>query len=170
MVVLGILGARNALTKQIMQDEILNPILDDLGKDQIKKILLPSEPLSSTYIECWAQRQGILTIPLKSDWVNNGRRAGVVRDLQIQKECNVFLIFEGPKSRYYLDLAERIAKKNADVRVYVVESKSISPVLLQADQERQFTIDEVSEKELLTLPKMWSSTATKPTKCLIEDD
>jgi hypothetical protein len=179
MVVLGILGARNAITKQIMQDEILNPILDDLGKDQIKKILLPSEPLSSTYIECWAQRQGIETMLLKSDWVNNGRRAGVVRDAQIQKECNAFLIFEGPKSRYYLDLAERIAKKNADVRVYVVESKSVSPVLLQADQESRFTINEASEKELLTNPKagvnvntldkMWS-TANKPTKCLIEDD
>ena len=186
MSVLGILGARNAITKQIMQDEILNPILDDLGKGQIKKILLPSEPLSSTYIECWAQRQGIATMPLKSDWVNNGRRAGVVRDAQIQKECNAFLIFEGPKSRYYLDLAERIAKKHgSDVKVYVVESKSVSPVLLQADQESRFTIDEASEKEMLTipkagvntlpkvgvntLPKMWS-TATKSTKCLIEDD
>jgi hypothetical protein len=167
MVVLGILGARNAITKQIMQDEILNPILDDLGKDQIKKILLPSEPLSSTYIECWAQRQGIQTVPLKSDWINNGRRAGLVRDAQIQKECSAFLIFEGPKSRYYLDLAERIAKKNADVKVYVVESKSVSPLLLQTDQESRFTIDEASEKELLTIPKMWS---TKPTKCLIEDD
>jgi hypothetical protein len=60
-----------------------------------------------------------------------------------------------------------VSKKNADVRVYVVESKSVSPVLLQADQERQFTIDEASEKELLTLPKMWS---TQKTKCLIEDD
>jgi len=178
MVVLGILGARNAITKQIMQDEILNPILDDLGKDQIKKILLPSEPLSSTYIECWAQRQGIQTVQLKSDWINNGRRAGVVRDAQIQKECGAFLIFEGPKSRYYLDLAERIAKKHgSDVRVYVVESKSVSPVLLQTDQESRFTIDEASEKEMLTnpkagvntLPKMWS-TASKPTKCLIEDD
>ena len=177
MAVLGILGARNAITKQIMQDEILNPILDDLGKNQIKKILLPSEPLSSTYIECWAQRQGIPTMPLKSDWVNNGRRAGVVRDAQIQKECSAFLIFEGPKSRYYLDLAERIAKRHgSDVRVYVVESKSISPVLLQADQESRFTIDEVSEKEMLTipkagvntLPKMWSTSQT--TKCLIEDD
>ena len=177
MAVLGILGARNAITKQIMQDEILNPILDDLGKNQIKKILLPSEPLSSTYIECWAQRQGIPTMQLKSDWVNNGRRAGVVRDAQIQKECSAFLIFEGPKSRYYLDLAERIAKRHgSDVRVYVVESKSISPVLLQADQESRFTIDEVSEKEMLTipkagvntLPKMWSTSQT--TKCLIEDD
>jgi hypothetical protein len=91
-----------------------------------------------------------------------------VRDAQIQKESSAFLMFEGPKSRYYLDLAERIAKKHgSDVKVYVVESKSVSPVLLQTDQESRFTIDETSEKELLTIPKMW---ATKPAKCLIEDD
>lgn len=166
MVVLGILGARNAISKQIMQDEILNPILDDLGKDQIKKILLPSEPLSSTYIECWAQRQGIQTLLLKSDWINNGRRAGVVRDAEIQKECNAFLIFEGPKSRYYLDLAERIAKKHgSDVRVYVVESKSVSPVLLEVDRENIYNIIEKHEKEILTIPKMFATA-----KCMIVDE
>jgi len=167
MTVLGILGARNAINKQIMQDEILNPILDDIGKNRIKKILLPSEPLSSTYIECWAQRQGIPTILLKSDWIQNGKRAGVVRDAQIQKECSAFLIFEGPKSRYYLDLAERIAKKNAEVRVYVVESKSVSPVLLEADPEI-FTIDSSKERDILTIPQMFAT--GQRTKCLIEDD
>jgi len=165
--VLGILGARNAITKQIMQDEILNPILDDLGKKP-SKILLPSEPLSSTYIECWAQRQDIPTVLVKSDWIQNGRRAGVVRDYEIQKESNVFLLFEGPKSRYYLDLAERIVKKRGaeGCRVYVVESKSISPVLLEADLETRYTVADNDEKEILTLPKMWSN----KTKCLIDDD
>ena len=55
---LGVLGARNALTKQIMQDEILIPVLDDLG-NKIKKVMLPAEPLSSTYIECYATRNNI---------------------------------------------------------------------------------------------------------------
>ena len=73
--ILGVLGARNALTKQIMQDEILNPVLDDLGKKPMK-ILLPAEPLSSAYIECWAGRQDIPVDLIKSDWVRNGRRAG----------------------------------------------------------------------------------------------
>jgi len=109
-IILGVLGARNAITKQIMQDEILGPILDDLEKPPTK-ILLPAEPLSSTYIECWAGRQDIPVELIKSDWGRDGRRAGVVRDYRIEKESTAFLVFEGPKSRYYLDLAERIAKK-----------------------------------------------------------
>jgi len=164
--ILGILGARNSISKQLMQDEILNPILDDLSK-RPSKILLPSEPLSSTFIECWAQRTGIPTISIKPDWITNGRRAGVMRDAQIQKECNTFLVFEGPKSRYYLDLATRIAKNRRDCRVYIVEAKSVSPELLEVDQATHITIDEKQEASILTLPGMWSS---KATKCLITDD
>ena len=157
--ILGILGARNSITKQIMQDEILNPILNDLA-NKPTKILMPSEPISSTYVECWAQRAGIPCFPVKSDWIANGRRAGVMRDLQIQKECNAFLIFEGPKSRYYMDLATRIAKRGCPV--YVVEAKTVSPVLLEVDQV--IDINEKDEADILTLTKMWS------TKCLITDD
>ena len=165
--ILGVLGARNALTKQIMQDEILNPVLDDLGKKPTK-ILLPAEPLSSAYIECWAGRQDIPVDLMKSDWVRNGRRAGVLRDAYIEKESTALLIFEGPKSRYYLDLAERIAKKRGNsVPVYVVTATSVSPVLLEIDQATHVTVTEDEEKAILTLPKMWSS---KPTKCLILDD
>jgi len=165
--ILGVLGARNALTKQIMQDEILNPVLDDLGKKPTK-ILLPAEPLSSAYIECWANRQDITVDLMKSDWVRNGRRAGVLRDAYIEKESTALLIFEGPKSRYYLDLAERIAKKRGNsVPVYVVAATSVSPVLLEIDQATHVTVTEDEEKAILTLPKMWSP---KPTKCLIMDD
>jgi hypothetical protein len=84
-----------------------------------------------------------------------------MRDLQIQKECNAFLVFEGPKSRYYLDLATRIAK-NKGCPVYVVEAKTVSPVLLEVDQV--IDINEKDEADILTLTKMWS------TKCLITDD
>jgi hypothetical protein len=163
-VILGILGARNSLSKQIMQDEILNPILDDLKQKPVK-VLLPAEHLSSAYVECWASRQEIPVDLMKSDWIRNGRRAGVLRDAFIEKESNAFLIFEGPKSRYYLDLAERIAKKRGcAVPVYVVESKTVSPVLLEVEQVTRHMIDEAQEKAILTLPSMWS------TKCLIMDD
>ena len=165
--ILGILGARNALTKQILQDEILTPILDDLGKNPVK-ILLPAEPLSSTYIECWATRQDIPVDLVKSDWIRNGRRAGVLRDACIEKEATAFLIFEGPKSRYYLDLAERIAKKRTStVPVYVVQANSVSPVLLEVDREAHITVSEKEEKDILTLPAMWKS---KQTPCLITDE
>jgi len=167
--ILGVLGARNAITKQIMQDEILNPILDDLQKKP-SKILLPAEPLSSTYIECWATRKDIPVELIKSDWALDGRRAGVIRDYRIEKESTALLIFEGPKSRYYLDLAERIAKKQSkitsDFRVYVVSANSVSPVLLEVDQVQQFSVSEKDEKDILTLPKLWST----KNKCMITDD
>ena len=162
-IILGILGSRNAITKQILQDEILNPILDDLEKPPTN-VIAPSEPLSSTFIECWATRSNIPIQMVKSDWVKNGRRAGVLRDAQIEKECNTFLIFEGPKSRYYLDLAERIAKKRSSSKVYVVHANSVSPVLLEVEQAKH-DIDPEVEKEILTLPSMW-----KQTKCLLTDD
>lgn len=162
---LGVLGSRNALTKQIMQNEILNPILDDIEKP-IKKVVLPDDTLSSTYIECWANRKDIEVELVKSDWAMNGKRAGVFRDLQIEKQSNVLLVFEGPRSRYYLDLAERIAKRRPECPIYVVEANSVTPVLLEVDYTPRNAISEKEEKDILTLPKMFK----KQTKCLITDD
>ena len=166
--ILGVLGARNTLTKQIIQDEILNPILDDLAVKP-SRVLVPSEPMSSTYIECWANRTGIPIDSVKSDWVKNGRRAGIIRDAYIEKEATALLIFEGPKSRYFLDLAERIAKKRPEMKVYVVESKGVTPTLLEVEATTRFHIKEEDEAAILTLPKMWASSA-KSTTCLIKDD
>lgn len=163
---LGVLGARNALTKQIMQDEILIPVLDDL-ENKIKKVMLPAEPLSSTYIECYATRNNIAVDLVKSDWIRNGRRAGVLRDAAIEKEATALLIFEGPKSRYYLDLAERIAKRRPTCPVYVVAANTVSPVLLEVDQAIHHSVSEKDEKEILTLPSIWS---TRQTKCLLTDE
>jgi len=166
--ILGVLGARNTVTKQIIQDEILNPILDDLAIKP-SRLLVPSEPMSSTYIECWATRNGIPIDSVKSDWVKNGRRAGIIRDAYIEKEATALLIFEGPKSRYFLDLAERIAKRRPEIKVYVVESKGITPTLLEVEATARFHIKEEDEAAILTLPKMWASSA-KSTTCLIKDD
>lgn len=160
--VLGVLGARNALSKQIMQDKILTPILNDLG-NKPTKILLPSEPLSSTFIECWATRNNIPSTMIKSDWVQHGKRAGILRDSTIEKESTALLVFEGPRSRYFLDLAERIAKRRPEYRVYVVEAKSVSPVLLEVDRATRYMITEEVEQEILkpaknqqTLTQLWS--------------
>lgn len=160
--ILGVLGARNALSKQIMQDEILTPILNDLG-NKPTKILLPSEPLSSTFIECWATRNNIPSTMIKSDWVQHGKRAGILRDSTIEKESTALLVFEGPRSRYFLDLAERIAKRRPECRVYVVEAKSVSPVLLEVDRATRYMITEEVEQEILkpaknqqTLTQLWS--------------
>jgi len=163
---LGVLGSRSALTKQIMQNEILNPILDDMDRP-LKKVILPDDTLSSTYIECWANRKDIEVELVKSDWTMHGKRAGVFRDLQIEKQSNILLVFEGPRSRYYLDLAERIAKRRPECPIYVVEANSVTPVLLEVDFTPRNAISEKHEKEILTIPIMF---AKKSQKCLINDD
>jgi len=149
-----------------MQNEILNPILDDMEKP-IKKVILPEDTLSSTYIECWANRKDIQVDYMKSDWTNYGKRAGVFRDLQIEKQSSVILVFEGPRSRYYLDLAEKIAKRRPDCPIYVVEASSVTPVLLEVDFTNKRSISDKDEKEILTIPKMFAKNSQK---CLINDD
>ena len=160
--VLGVIGSRNALTKQIIQHEILNPILDDLGGELIK-VICPEEPLSSTFIECWADRKGIPITLLKSEWVNYGKKAGVMRDYQIEKNSTALLVFEGPRSRFYLDMAEKIAKRRPDCPVYVVAADSVSPVLLEVD----YSVTLKEEVDILTIPKMFGSAKAK---CLITED
>lgn len=156
---LGVLGARNAITKQILQHEILNPIFDDLN-GKINKVILPEEPLSSTYIEAWATQHGIEATMLKSDWVTHGKKGCVLRDAQIEKQSTALLVFEGPRSRYYLSLAERIAKRRPKFPIYLVSADSVSPVLLEVD----YPVTEKEEKDILTIPQMFAGR-----KCLIED-
>lgn len=161
----GVLGSRGSITKQIMHDEIIIPIMDDLkthGKN-ISRVILPEEPLSSAFIDCWAKRQNIHVDLMKSDWATHGRRAGVFRDAMIEKSSSALLVFEGPKSRYYLELAEKIAKRRPECLVYLVEANSISPILLEVDDTVRFKVTEKEEKEILTIPKMFA-------KCLIKDD
>jgi hypothetical protein len=166
--ILGVIGARNSLTKQILQNEILNPILDDLGK--IDKILLPEEHLTSAYIEAWAIKKDIDYDFIKSDWLNYGKKASILRDGQVEKQSTALLVFEGPRSRFYLDFAERIAKKRSDCKVYVVEAKTVEPVLLDIQNTRQIT--EKEEADILTIPKMFATAngVSSAKKCLISDE
>ena len=161
--VLGVLGSRNALTKQIIQHEILNPILDDLGGD-LAKIICPEEPLSSTFIECWSDMKGIPVTLFKSEWINYGKKAGVMRDYQIEKNSSALLVFEGPRSRFYHDMAEKIAKRRPDCPVYVVAADSVSPVLLEVE----YSVTMKEEADILTIPKMFGL-SSKKAMCLIND-
>ena len=157
-VTLGVLGAKNSISKQILQNEILDPILNDLSSKPVR-MFLPAEPISSAFAEGWAGRHDIPVELVKSDFVKHGRKASILRDASIEKACSVLVVFEGPRSRYYMDLAERIAKRNPDKLIYVVEAKDVSPVLLEVEQVKpMFISDEVEEqilKQVNTLDKMW---------------
>lgn len=172
-VILGILGSRNALTKQILQDEILNPVLDDLG-GKIDRILLPADSLSSTFIECWAGRKDIPCAAIKSDFVNYGRKASVMRDLRIEKECTCFIVFEGPRSQYYMNKATQIAKRYPERRVYIIAANDVSPTLLEIEAPRGIEISADTEAEIFkkptqTLDTMWGLKRASP-PCLLVDD
>jgi hypothetical protein len=137
--------------------------LDDLGGD-LTKVICPEEPLSSTFIECWADRKGIPFSALKSEWVTYGKKAGVMRDYQIEKNSSALLVFEGPRSRFYIDMAEKIAKRRPSCPVNVVAADSVTPVLLDVDYSESLK----EEADILTIPKMFGLSYAK-SKCLIED-
>jgi hypothetical protein len=58
-------------------------------------------------------------------------------------------------------------KKRADVKVYIVNANSVTPILLEVDQTPQLSVSEKEERDILTLPKLWAKTTTK---CMIQDD
>ena len=171
--VLGILGARNELTKQILQQEVLDPVLDDLAKKPTR-ILVPAEPLSSSFIEAWGERKGIPVESIKSDWIRHGKKASVLRDARIEKDSCAYIIFEGPRSRYYVNLAEKLAKRYEENPVYIVHKDGVSPILLEVERVRPVQISDEVEAEVLkkpnTLDAMWGLKATKSTPCLIQDE
>jgi hypothetical protein len=172
--ILGVLGARNELTKQILQQEVLDPILEDLPKKPTQ-ILVPDEPLSSSFIEAWGERKGIPVVSMKSDWMRHGKKASVLRDARIEKESCAYLIFEGPRSRYYVNLAEKLAKRYEEKPVYIVHKDTVSPILLEVERVRPMMIEDSVEAEILkkpnTLLSLWGvKPATKSTPCLIQDD
>lgn len=177
--ILGVLGARNSLTKHILQEEILDPVFNDLNKKPTR-VLLPAEPLSSTFIECWAARKDIHVDLLRSDYAAHGRRAGVLRDARIEKDATAYIVFEGPKSSFYMKLAERIAKKYPDRPVYLIASNTVSPVLLEVEQVKPAFISDDLEAEILgkgvPMGNQKKSTDIRlffgapTTKCLLTDD
>jgi hypothetical protein len=119
---LGILGTHNQITKQEIHEKILHPLMSILGRLP-DKILLPSEGTSSVYISLWAQRQSVDTHCVDADWKKFQRKAGILRDARIVKECTHLLSFVGVKSRKNEQVAIREAKKGK--QVFLVEPNPI---------------------------------------------
>ena len=108
--ILGILGQNNQITEQDLQDRVLVPILQDIGRVP-EKILLSCEGNSSIYVQEWAETLRIITQLFHCDWARNGKMAQILRDDRIQKECTHLLVFLGPRSTRLEKLGERMAKK-----------------------------------------------------------
>lgn len=128
--ILGILGTRTQIDKKSLYSNILEPLVDSIGKTP-EQIILPSESVSSAYISLWADDKNIPTQALQADWFKLGRRAKFLRDSSIQQQATHYLVFEAPKSIFYEQLAVRLAKKHPG-RVFTVDSSN-APSIAQLE-------------------------------------
>jgi hypothetical protein len=119
--ILGILGASEHFTKQSILDEIMNPILSELGR-MPSSLLLPAEGTSSTLLAVWAERLNVTSSEYECDWRTLGKRARAMRDARILREATHLILFCGAKSDYYEKIATREVKKGRVV--YAVDGKT----------------------------------------------
>ena len=110
VIVLGILGYTNKISESDLQDNILTLLLQELGRIP-DKILLPSDGNSSIYIQEWADSLRIKTQMFHSDWMRYGKRAQMIRDDRIEKECTHMLLFLSDRTTRLEKKAESLVKK-----------------------------------------------------------
>lgn len=122
---LGVLGIHNQITKEEIHEKVLHPLMSVLGR-MPDKIILPSEGTSSAFISIWAERNHIDTQSVEADWRKFQRKAGILRDARILKECSHLLTFVGIKSRSNEATAIRHAKKGK--QVFLVEPNPVELV------------------------------------------
>jgi len=111
-IVLGIFGTRTrkALSERKLLEEVLTPILQELGRIP-DKVLVPSEGDSSAIIELWAESLRIPCHAITADWGRVGKAAVYMRDARIQAEATHVLIFLSNRSTRYEKLAEQMATR-----------------------------------------------------------
>ena len=152
--ILGILGQRQDLTRDQITD-ILNAITEDLLP--INKIICPEEGSSSIHIETWADNNKIPFESYKSDWTTNGKASRAIRDKQIESEAKYFLIFLGPRSDYYKQVAERIALKGGDdVSVFIQPyslKESIEQLIIEQPEKKPLSSSSPIKERGRTLNK-----------------
>ena len=140
---LGVLGSTNKITPHVLMEQVLNPILQELGRIP-DEVLVPFEGDSSIYIQEWAKRLAIRTKVYEADWKRSGRAAQIIRDSHIQKECTHAIVFLGLRTARYAQLSEKMVVKQGKEVFTVLTNKSNDPL----------TVEQlVSEEPLLPLPR-----------------
>ncbi len=114
VIILGVFGNTNKIKELDLQDNILNVILQELGRSP-DKVLIPSEGNSSVYIQEWAETCNIKTDVFYCDWMRNGKIAQIIRDDRIQKECTHALVFLSDKTIKLEKMGEKMAKNGKTV-------------------------------------------------------
>jgi hypothetical protein len=111
---LGVIGSRQDCSQTKLLEDVLTPILQELGRIP-ERVILPSEGITSIYISDWADTLKIPTQIYEADWHRHQRRAKIYRDARIQQEASHFLIFLNKRSEYNEKLAIRLANKGYSV-------------------------------------------------------
>lgn len=122
-IVLGVLGTRSNIRYDEFVEQILAPTTEAWGTPD--EILIPAEGESTQVIQAWATKQGIPMRLIACDWARQGKRAGLLRDSQIQREANHFLLLQGPRSNALTMLATRLDRKGHPVVISVRPGRTV---------------------------------------------
>ena len=153
-ILLGVLGHRQDITYDILYDQIITPILSEIGR-MPDRVILPSESTSSALLYGWAEKFKLSLIAYETDWNRLGRKARAIRDARIMQESTHFIIFLGKRSEYYEQHAHKIARKG----------KIVFTVSNEFELE-QIIIEQEQEKKSLTCEKQRpSSRRQQPSSC-----
>lgn len=68
--------------------------------------------------ERWAEERGIKTLIYKADWDLHGKKAGILRNVDIINACDEVLAFWDGESRGTKDMIDRADKKGLKVFIY----------------------------------------------------
>ncbi len=136
VIILGIFGNTNKITEAELQENILDLILKELGRTP-DKVLIPSEGISSIYIQEWAESLGITAQMFHCDWMRNGKIAQIIRDDRIQKECTHALLFLSQKSNKLEKIGEKMAKKDKTVFTSSYPFQDLEMFVVEPVQKQQ---------------------------------
>jgi hypothetical protein len=131
VIILGILGSHSKVSEQDLHEKVLTPILQETGRLP-DRVLLPTDGISSYYIQDWAESLRIPTQLFHTDWKKNGKAAQIFRDNRIVAECTHALVFLSPRSERYTKLAETMTRKGKMVFTSSYQDSSLE--LLELEQ------------------------------------
>ena len=134
-ILLGVLGHRQDITYDILHEQIINPILAEIGRIP-DKVVLPSEATSSALLYGWAEKLKVSMIAYETDWNRLGRKARAIRDARIAQESTHLIMFLGKKSDYYEKQALTLARKGKIV--FTVSNEfELEEIVIEKPPEQQ---------------------------------
>ena len=95
-------------------------------------MLLPSEGLSSAFLNFWAERAHVETHTVEADWRRFQRKAAILRDARILKESTHLIVFLGARSKSNEATAIKHAKQGKIVFTVDHATLEVSELVVEA--------------------------------------